>query len=335
MKGNRLVSIDPGNTNTKVLSSTKSCVFPSVSAIEQGALKFKGLRSRNDLVIEFEGERVALGESAYRLGRLQVQEMGRSRLDSAAYRRLIAGGLASVLGRSTRVTMVASLPVKFYTSAREEVRKALSGRYEVVLESKPLVFEIHPDDLHLVPEAFGTLCLLILDTQGQVRDETLIDKRVGVVDIGGRTTDCLMFDNLELVPTGSFGLERMGVSELWALLGEQIEDRYGRSLTSQELDQALRSGYFKNGSARQDIRGEVEEACVALADAIAAKVNSEWDGGKAVEKIILTGGAAPLVGEYLPWPHSIVIEESLHGASSWMANVVGDYLFGIARGWAD
>ncbi len=330
----RLVSLDIGNANVKAVSSNAVGVFPSVVAIEQGAISFDGLTSNHDLVIEFEGQRIALGDSAWKLGRLQVAEMGRHRLENAAYRRLAAGALISVLGQSTPISIIASLPVKFYTGDRDKVRELLAndGLYSIKFNGRTYNFKIKSDNVHIVPEAFGSLCCLILDREGQVVNGELASKRVGVIDIGGRTTDGLVFDRLELQPAQSFGQERLGMSELWTLLSERIENNYGRTLNLRELDDALYGGYFWHGPDKIDIRDDIEEASAALADSITSLINSNWDGGNAVERIIFTGGASQFISSWMPYRHLIQISPEQHGVAPHLANAWGAYRFGLFRG---
>lgn len=330
----RLVSLDIGNVNTRGVSSNKTVLFPSVSAFEQGTLNFSGFENNPDyLVITLGDERVALGEAAFKLGRLPVSDMGRHRLDGNAYRRLIAGALVSVVGRSSDLVVVASLPVQHYTGAREDMRRTLSGDYYVGAGDKQLHFHIDPRDLHIIPEGFGALCSLILDRDGVVRNGDPADMRVGVIDAGGRTTDYLFFDHLELVPVLSQGVDKAGMSALWKLLDEQIQQKYGRTLNLRELDETLHNGYFMKGPERVFVNDEVDTAAAALADSIMATINSEWDGGDAAELLIFVGGGSEFVFDYMPYAHKVLVTKEHHGVETHMANVVGGYRFGLFRGF--
>lgn len=326
----RLVSIDVGNVTTVAKSSTRERIFRSVTAFEQGGIRFDGFYDGNSLsnfVIEFEGEKIAVGDAAFKLGRLQVSDMGRHRIQGQAYRRLFAAALASCVGQSSDLSVIASLPVQFYTGARDEVRETLSGQYLIGLGNRTLEFNIYEEDLHLVPEGFGALCSLILGPQGQIFDDRLYHEVAGVVDAGGRTVDYLYFDHLEIIPSQSFGVDETGMSVLWQMLSEEIQRQFGRTLNNVELDEALHNGYFKRAGKQVDIRYEIEQASSALADAIISGINSKWDGGDAVDEMVFTGGGADFVYEWMPYNHKLLVEDPV------MSNAVGGYRFGLMRGF--
>ncbi|WP_119071545.1 ParM/StbA family protein [Aggregatilinea lenta] len=330
--GKRLLSVDIGNVNTKAVSSRAEIAFPSFVAMESGALDFDGLTDTNgDLVIEYEGSRLALGHTAFKLGRMDVSQMGRYRVEGESYRQLFAGAMVSVLHRSTDLGVVASLPVRFYMNARDEVRKRLAGFYEITFEGQTYRFKLDAEDLHLIPEGFGSICYMLLNKAGQVVSGDLLDKRVAVIDIGGRTTDGLFFDNLELIPNMCWGIDKAGMSSLWQVLDDYIQSAYGRTLSPLDLDKALYEGYFMHGPERVSLGSVIDDAASTLAQRIVGKVNSEWDGGNEAELILITGGGAEHVGTWLPWKHAFSID-SAYGIKSHMANVVGAYRFGLMRG---
>ncbi len=333
----QLLSGDAGNTVSKFVTTKRTATFPSVSAIEQGALKFDGLAAtNNELLLKFDGENIAVGDAAYKYGRMQVSERGSQRVGTHTFRRLIAGGLVSVFPKSVKdFAAVFSLPVDFYTSRRDELREQLSGMYEIGYRGKTLRYKVQEENLNIIPEGFGSLCLLLLDEEGGVVDGSLVRQTVAVVDFGGRTTDFLMFKNLEFIPTASFGRDKVGVATLWRFLSEQITQKYHRNLTDPELDAALHSGFFWDGPDQVSLAGEIDTACGLVADAIIDAINTEWDGGKAAQRIIFTGGGSPLIGPYMPYKHSTYINRQQHGIEPFMGNAVGAYRFGLMRGWGE
>lgn len=329
----RLVSVDIGSVDVKAHSSTATVTFPSIVAPEQGGIRFEGLGS-DYFTIELNGERLALGRTAYSLGHIQISDMGRARVQGDTYRRLAAGAFASVLGRSTPISLIASLPIRFYMGKTEDLKESLAGDYRIEYEGRSLRFKLDYDDVHIIPEGFGSLCSLILNPMGQVINGELADMRVGIVDIGGRTTDMLMFDSLELQPALSTGMNKSGLSIIWQVLDNQIEEYYGRSLTLIELDEALHTGYFRNGPDRIDIRSEITVAAETLASSIIASINSLWDDGNAVEQIVLTGGGAPFIAPFMSYRHVLNIDDEVP-ISPHLTNAIGAFYFGLLQGFAE
>lgn len=326
----RLVSVDVGNGYTKAVSSTACETFPSVVALEQGALSFDSMLSANghDLVIDVAGERYALGKSAYKLGRMQTVDQGRDRIEGPSYKRLYLGALVSVARASGELAVVASLPVSWWEASRETARQVLAGDYGLKVQGRRIRYRVQPENVHIVPEGFGAICFEVLDSEGGVVYADLARQRVGVVDVGTYTTDLLFFDSLEIYPSRCAG-DRLGMANLWQLVSEQVSKRHNRDLSIHEVDQAIHQGYIRKGPHQLDISGEIERAAGALADSVRGLIASQWSGGDDVDVLIMVGGASPLIAHLLPFPHVMLSGEPV------LANVEGAFRFGLMRGFAD
>ncbi len=322
-----LVSLDIGNGftkgHTRPSGEHREINFPSVQAVEQGAIKFNGLKNGDDLVIEYNDERVALGFTAYKLGRMQVIEMGRARIGEATYMKLYAGALAQLVRTSREVTVIASLPVRSYVEAKEEARQALQRQMVIGANGRTNIYNVTA--AHIVPEGFGALCTLVMTPYGQIANAELGRSVVGVVDIGTRTTDYLNFDHLELVPVASDGQDKVGMASVWQMVGEMIGSQYQRDLSEMQVDEVVQNGYFMDGPNQIVVTDIVNIALDSLAAIITAKIRTMWDDARAVGYIAVTGGGADLVFNRLPFHNKLLVTD---GA---MANVRGAYAFGLLR----
>jgi hypothetical protein len=325
----RLVSVDIGNGYVKAKAGNTETAFAAIGAMEQGAIRFDGLKSSSDLVIDFQGERWALGSTAYKVGRMQVSSMGRGRIIDENYPRLYAAALATTIGKSANIAVIASLPVQWYTGEREKVRELLAGKFVIGYDNQKMTITIDRENVHIVPEGFGSLCTRVLGIDGRILDAEMGRSVVGVVDIGTRTTDLLYFDNLELYPARSSGLDLAGMAVIWTLVGEQITQRYGRELSALEIDEAIHKCEFRDRSDRVDISDLVESAAKGLAAQVSAKISSEWDNGRDVDTILITGGAAEFIYPYLKFSNKMLV------ADPFRANVEGAYRFGLLRGFGN
>jgi plasmid segregation protein ParM len=326
-----LVSLDIGNGFVKGYArpggAEREIIFPSVGAVEQGAIKFEGLKNGSDLVIDYNDKRVALGDSAYRLGRMQVVEMGRARIGEPAYMDLYAGALSQLVRNSSDVTVVASLPVRSYMSAKEDARRALQRQMVIGANGRTNIYNV--SQAHIVPEGFGALCTLVLTGSGKIANAELGRSNVGVVDIGTRTTDYLDFNQLELVPVASDGQDKTGMATVWQLVGEMISDAYQRELSEVELDQVIHTHQFSDAGQQVNVTHFVNEALDALAATITGQVRTMWDDGRAIDCIAVSGGGAAFVFDRLPFANKLLVND---GA---MANVRGAYAFGLLRGFGN
>ncbi len=315
----RIISDDIGNGFVKSKSATATATFPSVIATEQGALSFEGFNSGDDFVMEFEGTRYAIGETAWKLGRMRATAMDRSRVDSDFYRILFAASLLAVARKSGPVSIILSLPVTWY-SLRTSVKTRLAGTYEVCYRGRKYTYEVDGKTMQIVPEGFGTLAGLVLANDAKSELKQLARGRVGVVDVGTKTTDLMLFDQMELIPAKSGGIDS-ALSDVWRGVKEEIAKVHGRTLELHEVDQAIIDGYFMQKGQQQDIKDMAERSMHALASAVAGEIVGLWSGGAEVDAILLTGGGARYIRPYLTFGHEHVIDKG------YLANCAGAYLF--------
>jgi hypothetical protein len=336
-----LVSTNVGNGFSKAISTARDSrnqprciVFPSVGALEQGALDFSAELEREenddrqpDLIIEFRGERWALGEAAYEYGRMQVADMSRSRIETQAYQLLYAATLAATVRNSGLLAVVASLPIRWYTSDRDKARSVLSGEFTVRYAGKLRTYTVLPDDCHIIPEGFGALMARLFTPTGKVVDADAARRKWGVVDIGTRTVGFLRVDKLKVIPAESDMTDKLGMSTVWKLLQEDISQLYGRELNEREVDLAYRQRGFSDAGVWIDIGELCDRASDALASAVSGKLNSIWENGRSVDNLLITGGGNTI--------SNFFTYKNLYSTDSgWWDNAQGGLNFGIARGFA-
>jgi hypothetical protein len=337
-----LVSTNVGNGFSKAISTARDdnnqprcIVFPSVGALEQGALDFSTELDRSDngnrqadLIIEFRGERWALGEAAYQYGRMQVVDMSRSRIETQSYQLLYAATLAATVRNSGLLAVVASLPIRWYTSDREKARAVLSGEFTVRYAGKTRTYTVLPEDCHIIPEGFGALMARLFTSTGKALDPDAARRKWGVIDIGTRTVGFLRVDGLKVIPAESDMTDKLGMSTVWKLLQEDISQMYGRELNERDLDLAYRQRGFSDAGEWVDIGELCDRASDGLASAIMGKVNSLWDNGRATDYLLCTGGGNT-VSNFFTYKNLYASQ------TGWWDNAQGGLNFGIARGFAN
>jgi plasmid segregation protein ParM len=339
-----LVSTNVGNGYSKAVSSAfigegqrKAVVFPSIGALEQGAVSFDAAidvpgngHKDPDLIIEYRGERWALGDAAYAYGRMQVQDMSRSRIETGHYQLLYAATLAATVRNSNILAVVASLPIAWYNSDRESARQILSGEFTVRYAGKTRTYSIAPNDCYIIPEGLGALCNRVLTEDGKVADPDMAKARVGVIDVGTRTVGFLRVDHLKIIPAKSDMRDDLGMSTVWTLMREVISRNHGRTLNDAQIDEALHARAFRDSGHAIDIGDDCDRATQALASAIAGRINSLWDNGREVDYLYLTGGGAQFVAPFLTTYSNVEVSEC-----GYFDNAEGGLRFGLARGFAN
>jgi hypothetical protein len=328
----RRLSVDLGNGYTKVISSNRRHSFPSVISVEdETAREFeaRGLSGNRDFIIEYAGRRWAIGETVQTHGLLPVAIAHRTRIQHEYYKVLFAASLAISFLRTATVHATVSLPPGAYWD-REAQKDALAGEYQIGFGGSPntYTYTVPRDRLRVLPEGFGTAALFCLDRKGQVRDSWLFGSSVGIVDVGTYTTDFVMLDNMKLVRHGTDSFPH-ALHDIHTRLRTYVASQ-GVNLDIHEADGVLREGYFLKGGERQSITVQRESWTAELAQAITAQLRTVWNGGDAVEHILITGGGTSYVAPHIEqeFSHARHFESDPdHPIEPWEANCEGAYRY--------
>lgn len=312
-----------GNGFTKICSKEGTIIFPSIIAIEQAGISFSGFKTGSDFVIEYDGNRLAVGETAWKLGRMRMTPMDRSRIGTEFYRQLFAAALVSTVKESGPVDVVITMPVQWYDK-RDEVKEMLKGEYVITHNKKKFTYEIGARNIRVIPEGFGVLAGQMLDDTGRIVRREVATSTVGIVEIGTGTTDLSLFKSLELIPVKSKGLE-FGLKEVWESIQAEINQAYGRELELHKIDEAIHKGYFKDSGDPISMRPYTEKHMPGLANAIATDINNRWEGGRLADGIYFAGGGGPQCYPYFTYKHGKLVDES-H-----LADARGAYLYGLFK----
>lgn len=302
----RLISIDEGNGNTKVVTSKGRFGFQSVYGVSSNMIDDFGggvFKPNHDYLLDIEDQIYAIGETVYFRGVTPVAVHHESRVEDPFYKILFMAALALSLGGSCTVEPVLSLPPRYY-NRKDAVKELLCGDYSFnVFDPKQKTWKRHnyivPYELmKIIPEGMGTVCSMVLNARGGEYPNTDLHKKVvGIVDIGTYTTDLVMLDQLRLVKRGTDSIEQ-ALSRLYEGIKEYA-DSEGVTIASYELDKVFKAGYFLKSGNRVPLAPVTHRWAQNLSEAIVAAIRSKWNGGNDVEQIIVTGGGADTIAPWL------------------------------------
>lgn len=329
-----LVSLDIGNGYVKARGPNGASVsYPSlVAEVAENMPGFDfSLNGADKFVIGYRDRQWAIGDTVRYEGMAVQTVTHRSRISMDFYRVLFASALSEVVRSSARISAVISLPPAAYFD-KERQKAVISGVYDVqrITGHGPVKFhyELNANDIRVIPEGLGSVCVLALDERGRQRGNTyLLAESVGIVDVGTYTTDLIQLDHLRLVKSGCTSLQT-------AL--HQIHERLrayasgcGVDIRPHEIDMILQRGYFLKLGDRVRFDDVVTDWARELAAVISGQIRSVWNGGDAVDRIVITGGGAAYVEPFLKleYPHLRIIEE----IEPFFANCEGGYRYGLLR----
>jgi len=229
----------------------------------------------------------------------------------------------SELTTATQVDLriVTGLPVSFYTD-KDGVRDKLLGEHRVQREGRSAQV-LKVTDCRVIPQPFGSLLSLALDNQGRIVDNGLATGVVGVIDVGGKTTNLLSVNRLSEISreTSSVSVGAWSVARaVRAYIANHCPDL---ELWGHQILDAIKNmqvGYFGEPI---DLREVIDSALAPLAEQVIAEATQLWNGAAGLDVILVSGGGALLLGPTIKshFRHARIVSEPI------FANAFGFWRF--------
>jgi plasmid segregation protein ParM len=295
-------------------------VGPSVDIKYQNGLITAG----RGLEVEIGDRRQFVGDLARLQSPFTASPLARER-DLDIVRTLALAAIHQVHADGGLVELVTGLPVSWYDD-RGVLVDALVGRHDYRVNGNDISVKI--EDVHVVPQPFGTLFAVLLTEKGVLGDpERLADRKVAVIDVGTYTTDYALSDALRYIETRS-GSTEAAMAQVYRMLQRKVEQEYGIDIDLAEAELAARDGAITAYGEAINVSPLVRAAIDDVAETIVAEAESLWpDRGRTFAQVFVTGGGAPLMYGSLVdvFPHACLVGEPQ------MANADGFYRYGLFK----
>lgn len=300
----RNVGIDIGYGFVKATDGFRDLVFPSVVGLGQDLTYLSELTlyvaEEDNLVVELEGTRYFVGSLAIRQSEMALRSLAENRPGDVNARVLYATAMGLLAGgEHDRFHVVTGLPPSYYLTYKEDLARVLSGTHKVTFlrGQRRVERTFTVDQVRVVPQPFGTVFYLLLDNVGNIAGRELAHARIGIVDIGFRTSEFVVADKLEYIDRLSFS-STTALGTAYALIADELRRRYRISRESYELDAAVVEGRIRVGGKVHDISDLRDEAFRKVASKVIAEINSVWDK-HSLDVIYVTGGGGQALFPYL------------------------------------
>src|SRR5581483_7172840 len=228
-----LVALDVGFGYTKTVTAGGVDVCPSVvgewtpGAFRVGADLGDGRDARVPEAVAFEGRTYVVGERALRVAHRRFVGLSREWMAQPTFRVLALAALHRVLGESGQAaTVVTGLPVEDVEPHGDTVRRQLEGPHELRLEPEGRRWAVTIEGVHVLPQPLGAVLAQCLDARGQLCEPAALDARLGVLDVGFRTTDYFTLEGLEVLPARCL-TRNTGMADLLLDLAREVYRRWG------------------------------------------------------------------------------------------------------------
>ncbi|MBT8136264.1 MAG: ParM/StbA family protein [Gammaproteobacteria bacterium] len=334
-----VIGLDIGFGYTKATNGQRFIVFKSVYG-EASELQFREqLLSDPDeeeyLHIELDDHNYFVGELAERQSVERYFTLDQSQFVAEFTKVLALTPLSQMVERQEPIKLVAGLPISHYRRHRSELINILKGQHPVVVTDKNGDREdtvVRISEVRVVPQPFGTVMNLMLSDLGEVRDRRFLSEKIGVIDVGFRTTDYTIADRTRYSERGSKTTDT-GISRAYATVAAKLQESSGISVELYRLYDAVDRGSIKIHGKRYDLKLVKEHAFSQLASAIATDANRLWANDWDIDRVMITGGGGAVLAPFLAKHLKGEIIPVEPGTDTRLNNVRGYWKYG-KRLWA-
>lgn len=293
------IGLDLGYAATKAAIDGKEVSFPSLVGTPDRA-RFSVNGTAESIVIQPDGmEERLIGEGAIRQSRFIDEREDWNWITSPKYRYL-AWAAYTELTAASRVSLeiVTGLPVTRFQEDKETAKKQLEGEYRIIREGRyTQVFNVEVK--RVIPQPFGTILSQALDNQGRIQDNILATGNIGIVDIGGKTTNLLSVERLAEIGRETTSLD-LGAWDVVSVIREYLAENYKElDLRDHEIAEVVRNRTVNYYGKSHDLSKEVLSALSAFAVQVTGAATRLWGSGARLDKILISGGGALLLGDYI------------------------------------
>jgi len=316
------VGLDVGYSAVKAVSGDRRATFPSIVGTPDKA--HFSLNGSTSLVL-VSPDHVQVGEGAIEQSRFIRPREDRSWIESSEWYSLFLAALTELTSaKRAELRIVTGLPVAFY-SDRAVVRDRLLGEHRAQREGRHAqAFQIA--GCRVIPQPFGTLLAATLDDRGRVVDQALATGSVGVVDVGGKTTNLLSVNRLSEISRETASVGVGAWDAVRAVLSWLAEHYPGlEDLRPHQVVDAVISRQVKYYGEQVSLTAVVEDVLEPMADQVLAEATRLWNGGATLDAILVSGGGALLLGPYISrhFRHARVVDEPV------FANALGFWRYAL------
>jgi len=314
------LGLDLGYSAVKAVSGRRRVNFPSVVGTpDKARFSFSG---DNTGIILTEPANVLVGEQAVTQSRFVNRREDRSWIESDEYYHLALAALTELTKATvTELRIVTGLPVAFYGD-KSVLRDLLMGEHRVTREGRRAqVFKVA--DCRVIPQPFGCLLAETLNDKGDVSDKDLATGNVGIIDVGGKTTNLLSVSRLSEIGRETASVNVGAWDVVRAVRGWLADHCPNLDLRDHQVVETIIAREAKYYGEPVDLGAVVDASLEPMADQVIAQATQLWNGGAGLDAILVSGGGALLLGPAIKahFRHARVVSEPV------FANAIGYWRF--------
>ena len=297
-----MAGVDVGFGFTKASDGEASVLFKSIIGEAQPRNlddEFFNGSSRSGGHITLGGRSYFIGDLAESESRVRQFTLDQAQMVTNQFRLLALAGLAQVVPSRVPLNVVTGLPVGYFKEFKENIASALEGEHELVVhdgkENREASLTINR--VKVIPQPYGSLVDYLFREDGTMLRGDAARQKIGVIDVGFKTTDFTVSNGLRHSERGSRTTDT-GMAKGFQFIAESLRDMSGVNVEIYRLYDAVREGSIKIRGAEYDIAKIKDEVFSRLGAAIVNDMERIWVDDWDLDMVLLSGGGESLF-EYI------------------------------------
>jgi len=294
----KLLGIDLGYNATKIVSSTGKVQFPSiVGTPDKSSFQIVGA---SGFSIKHNNKHYNIGNVAAEQSRFVTRKEDREWINSDEYMVLFHAALSTQFVKGPEsVTVVTGLPLAYYDADKQNIKEQFERMHHVFRDDRNVV-TLNVEKCSVVPQPMGTLAHVAFDDEGNITNSTMLTGRVGIIDIGGKTTNILHALRMADIRAETESVAIGGWDVVRAMQSKVESACPGVGYSDHEISEAVKKMFVKYKGRVVDLSQEVNSVLDKVTQPILSKVRELWaaDGAR-LDQILISGGGAHLIGDRL------------------------------------
>lgn len=354
------ISVDAGNGGTNAVldkgnGKTTQFYEPSVRAAATGESLGLGEQWEQQYsYVDWNNHRYVTGDDVVRITRRGLERhMGGLRYGDEFHQFLVANAVAKLGVKSGEVDLTLFAPPGMFTEARDMMIERFLDRKAVEIsitspKGKATTHTFSYDNVSVYPEGIGAAACFVIDDKGKWVSTDIFEGEVIILDAGAFTLDALKLVNgnfspetLEHATWQDGGIDVHVRQPIVRTLKKKSDDFV--NLTVDDIDRVIRNGLvtddytLKIAGYEVNLQPLVEKQCERHAEWIANNIcDGVFNGFRGIKSVILVGGGAPLIMDYMQkWYGDKILDTKKHATTKKIhpvdMNAVGGLRLALAR----
>lgn len=299
-----VLGLDIGFGFTKATNGKESVMFKSIFG-EAVDIQFRSDFGNTSFTSSLH---VTIGEKSYFIGDYAEQQsnvrqftLDQEKLLTEFAKILALTAAGKFSEKELPLNVVSGLPVAYFKDNNVRFAKILTGQHNIIYhraDGTDVTRRINIKKVRMMPQPLGSFFNLLMDEKGKITNMDLARQKVGVVDIGFRTTDYAIFDRLRYIDRGSATMDT-GISKIFRVIANKLQEKTGINVELYRLYNAVESGIIKMKGQEYDISKIRDQVFKQASEALANDIDRLWTDDWDIDTIILSGGGCMELTPYL------------------------------------